>query len=176
MVFGAGGFIGANLFRAIASCRDDCFAVTHQSGIPQRLHDVPARQILRVDLRDKAAVERLFDVHRFRTIFNLSTYGAFAHQHESEEIFGTNVMGLVHLVGAAERHGFAALIQGGSSSEYGLNCAAPEEGENFAPTAIIRSARSPAPTTSSIWERFAGCPWCICDITRCTAPTRPRSD
>jgi len=30
VVFGAGGFIGANLMRALLQVRDDCYAVTHQ--------------------------------------------------------------------------------------------------------------------------------------------------
>jgi len=133
VVFGAGGFIGANLFRTISKYRDDCFAVTHQSGIPYRLHDVNADKILRADLTNKNSLETIFNKHSFSTIFNLSTYGAFAYQNETDKIFETNIIGLMNLVNVAEQHGFTAFVQGGSSSEYGLNSKAPKETDELKP-------------------------------------------
>jgi nucleoside-diphosphate-sugar epimerase/glycosyltransferase involved in cell wall biosynthesis len=133
VVFGAGGFIGANLFRTISQYRDDCFAVTHQSSIPYRLHDIPSDKILRADLTNKHSLETIFAKHEFSTIFNLSTYGAFAYQNEPDKIFETNIMGLMNLIGVAEKYGFTAFVQGGSSSEYGLNSKAPKEKDELRP-------------------------------------------
>ena len=81
VVFGAGGFIGANLFRTISKFRNDCYAVTHQSEIPYRLHDIPLDKILHANLSDKRSLETIFNKYSFSTIFNLSTYGAFAYQN-----------------------------------------------------------------------------------------------
>ena len=114
VVFGAGGFIGANLFRTISKYRNDCFAVTHQSGIPYRLHDISSDKILRADLTNKNSLETIFNRYSFSTIFNLSTYGAFAYQNETDKIFETNIMGLMNLINVAEQHGFTAFVQGGS--------------------------------------------------------------
>ncbi len=133
VVFGAGGFIGANLFRTISKYRDDCFAVTHQSDIPYRLHDIPLDKILHANLTDKNSLEKIFDRHSFSTIFNLSTYGAFAYQTETDKIFETNIIGLMNLINVAERHGFTSFVQGGSSSEYGVNSKAPKETDELRP-------------------------------------------
>src|SRR5437762_1084329 len=87
VVFGAGGFIGANLFRTLAKYRTACFAVTHQSSVPYRLKGVETSKVLFADLTNKNSIENIFEKHRFKTIFNLSTYGAFAYQNETEKIF-----------------------------------------------------------------------------------------
>ncbi len=133
VVFGAGGFIGANLFRTISKYRDDCFAVTHQSDIPYRLHDIPLDKILHANLTDKNSLEKIFNQHSFSTVFNLSTYGAFAYQTEIDKIFETNIIGLMNLISVSEKHGFTAFVQGGSSSEYGVNSKAPKETDELRP-------------------------------------------
>ncbi|MBS1612614.1 MAG: NAD(P)-dependent oxidoreductase, partial [Bacteroidetes bacterium] len=40
VVFGAGGFIGANLVRTILAHRDDVYAVTSKPFVPWRLDDI----------------------------------------------------------------------------------------------------------------------------------------
>ncbi len=133
VVFGAGGFIGASLFKAISKFRDDCYAVTHQKTIPYRLAGMNESNILHADLTDKVSLESIFSKYSFRTIFNLSTYGGFSYQKETEKIFETNVIGAMNLALVAEKHGFSALVQGGSSSEYGLNSKAPKEDDELKP-------------------------------------------
>lgn len=133
VVFGAGGFIGASLFHTISKYRDDCFAVTHNKDIPYRLHDVSLEKILHANVTDKHSLEIIFNKYSFSTIFNLSTYGAFAFQNETDKIFETNIIGLMNLISIAEQHGFTAFVQGGSSSEYGLNSKAPKETDELRP-------------------------------------------
>lgn len=134
VVFGAGGFLGASLFRTLSRYRDDCYAVTHRKAIPHRLVEVPRERVLSADVLDKDSLESLFAEYQFRTIFNFSVYGGFSSENEPEKIFATNVQGLVNLVTAAEKHGgFDAFVQGGSSSEYGLNAKAPKEGDVLEP-------------------------------------------
>lgn len=152
VVFGAGGFIGANLFRTIANHRNDVYAVTHQKEIPYRLHDVSIDKILRADLTDKRSLETIFNKYAFSTIFNLSTYGAFAYQNEPDKIFETNITGLMNLVSVAEQHGFTALVQGGSSSEYGLNSKAPKETDELRPN----SEYSVSKIASAYYIKFLG--------------------
>lgn len=152
VIFGAGGFIGAALFRAISPMRDDCYAVTHQSAIPYRLQGLNPDRILHADLTDKGSLETLFEKHGFRTIFNLSTYGGFSYQNEVEKIFATNVMGLMNLALVAEKHGFSALVQGGSSSEYGINSKAPKETDELKPN----SDYSVSKVASSYYIKYLG--------------------
>ena len=127
VIFGAGGFIGANLFRCIAQVRKDVFAVTSKPFIPWRLDDVDQSQIIHCDITRKDEVEALFDKHHFKTIFDLAAYGAYSKQNVAEKIYETNVLGLLYILEAASRFNIKVLVHAGSSSEYGLNCEAPEE-------------------------------------------------
>ncbi len=126
-VFGAGGFIGANLVKRLLQRRSDVFAISHQRFSPWRLLDVPKQNILHCDVRDSDSVDDLFERRAFRTIFCLSAFGAYARQSEAARIYETNFLGLVNVLTAAKRTGFSALVHAGSSSEYGPNSEGPAE-------------------------------------------------
>ena len=64
VIFGAGGFIGANLFRAILQHRTDVFAVTSKPFVPWRLDDINPQHIIHCNIIKKNQLEE--------TIFNLS--------------------------------------------------------------------------------------------------------
>jgi nucleoside-diphosphate-sugar epimerase/glycosyltransferase involved in cell wall biosynthesis len=127
VVFGAGGFIGSNLLRALLAVRPDCFGVTHQRYIGWRLVDLPVANLLYADLTDKASLQRLLAERDFRTIFNFAAYGGYSKQQDPDLIYRTNLLGTVDLLEIAAAQGFSAFINAGSSSEYGLNSAAPGE-------------------------------------------------
>ncbi|MGA9116836.1 MAG: NAD-dependent epimerase/dehydratase family protein [Bacteroidota bacterium] len=133
VVFGAGGFIGANLLRTLLAHREDCYGVTHQKFVPWRLLDLPAGQLLYGDLLQGGTIRHLFDRFRFRTVFQFAAYGAYARQDDVDLIYRTNTLGLVHLLEIASAHGFSAFVHAGSSSEYGLNSAAPAEDAPLVP-------------------------------------------
>jgi polyisoprenyl-phosphate glycosyltransferase len=133
VVFGAGGFIGANLMRAVLPVRDDCYAVTHRNYVSWRLVDLPARNVLYADLTDPASIGSIFDRHGFRTILQFAAYGGDSRQDDAGLMYRTNVLGLVNLLEVASRRGFSALVHAGSSSEYGLNCRAPKESSELWP-------------------------------------------
>jgi nucleoside-diphosphate-sugar epimerase/glycosyltransferase involved in cell wall biosynthesis len=127
LIFGAGGFIGANLFRTIYKYRNDVFAVTSKPFIPWRLDDCDPRQILHCNITKKDEIERIFEEHQIRTIFDLAAYGAYSKQADVDLIYETNFIGLLNLLELSSKFSIRAFIHAGSSSEYGLNAAAPKE-------------------------------------------------
>lgn len=127
VIFGAGGFIGANLFRQIAQYRQDIFAVTSKPFIPWRLDDCDHKKILHCNITKKSDIEQLFEEHQFKTIFTLAAYGAYSKQDDIDLIHETNYIGLLNLLELSSKFSIKAFIHAGSSSEYGLNCAAPNE-------------------------------------------------
>ncbi len=133
IVFGAGGFLGANLFRCLLEYRRDVFAVTHQNYVPWRLLGIPEGHLIQCDITKEYSVQEALQNHRFQTYFCFSAYGAYARQSNPLKIYQTNVLGLANVLANAEPQGFAALVHAGSSSEYGLNCAAPKEDDAMAP-------------------------------------------
>ena len=74
-------------------------------------------------------------------IFHLAAYGAYPFQTELSRIAETNVAGAANLVDAALRVGFEALVNAGSSSEYGHQSSAPAED------------RPPEPNSAYAWSK-----------------------
>jgi nucleoside-diphosphate-sugar epimerase/glycosyltransferase involved in cell wall biosynthesis len=132
-VFGASGFIGANVFEAIFKFRSDCYAVTHQylQAWRFRLLDIPQENILHCDITSAASVKNIFEKYRPETVFNLAAYGAYSKQQQVNLIYDTNVIGTVNLLENCRK--VAAYIHAGTSSEYGLNSAGPKENDPLIP-------------------------------------------
>ncbi len=133
VVFGAGGFIGSNLFRWILQYRDDVFAITSTSFVPWRIDDLREDRIIRADITNRNDLENLFRQHRFKTIFDLAAYGAYSKQTDVKLIYKTNIIGLLNLLEVAAGLSIKAFVHAGSSSEYGINCKAPLEDEPLHP-------------------------------------------
>src|SRR3954469_21463634 len=94
-VFGASGFIGANIIREIFSVRDDCYAITHDANSAWRLKllNTPSKNIVHCDITSAASVKNIFDIYRPKTVFNLAAYGAYSKQNKTNLIYETNVNG-----------------------------------------------------------------------------------
>jgi nucleoside-diphosphate-sugar epimerase/glycosyltransferase involved in cell wall biosynthesis len=127
VIFGAGGFIGANLVRCMLKYRKDVFAVTSKPFIPWRLDDIGPKHVLHCNITKKQQVEDIFKEHRFKTIFDLAAYGAYSKQADVDLIYETNFIGLLNLLEISSQFSIKAFVHAGSSSEYGLNAAAPNE-------------------------------------------------
>ncbi|MBP6754846.1 MAG: NAD-dependent epimerase/dehydratase family protein [Bacteroidia bacterium] len=133
VVFGAGGFVGCNLFAQILKYRDDVYAVTSKPFVPWRLDDFINENILFCDITDSKGLENLFLKFHFKTIFNLAAYGAYSKQDQVDKIYNTNFIGLLNLLELVEKYNIRSLVYSGSSSEYGTNSAAPTEDEILEP-------------------------------------------
>jgi nucleoside-diphosphate-sugar epimerase/glycosyltransferase involved in cell wall biosynthesis len=133
VVFGAGGFIGANLVRSILEHRQDVYAVTSKPFIPWRLDDIAPAHILHCNITKRNQLENLFNEHRFKTIFDLAAYGAYSKQSDVQLTYETNFIGLLNLLEIASQFSIRAFVHAGSSSEYGLNAAAPKEDAPLSP-------------------------------------------
>lgn len=129
VIFGAGGFIGANLVRALLKYRTDVYAVTSKPFIPWRLEDeaINTKKILHCNITKKDQLTKIFSEHQFKTIFDLAAYGAYSKQSNVELIYETNLIGLLNLLEISSQFSIKSFIHAGSSSEYGLNASAPLE-------------------------------------------------
>ena len=133
VVFGAGGFVGCNLFSQIFKYRSDVYAVSSKPFVPWRLNDFDIKNILFCDITDVKSLELLFQQYHFKTIFNLAAYGAYSKQAEVEKIYKTNFFGLINLLELVEKYNVRSFVYSGSSSEYGTNCSAPDEDDKLEP-------------------------------------------
>jgi nucleoside-diphosphate-sugar epimerase/glycosyltransferase involved in cell wall biosynthesis len=127
VVLGAGGFVGANVYRTLSQYRDDVYAVVRQ--LPSwRLHDVVSSDhVVVYDITDVNATRNLIESLRPQTVLNCTAYGAYSFETNPELIYQTNYLAIVSFIEQLAQYPFAAFVQAGSSSEYGLNCTAPTE-------------------------------------------------
>lgn len=130
LVTGAGGFVGANLAASLARAGHDVVAWVHRDSPTWRLdHLTETIEIVPVELLDADAIEAGVRSARPDWIFHLAAHGAYSWQRDPERIMQTNLVASVRLLAACQRHGFAAFVHAGSSSEYGFQDHAPREDE-----------------------------------------------
>ena len=132
LVLGGSGFIGANLVRMILAHRDDVYGTT-SSFDAWRLEDLPERNKVVVDLLVDADLESLFAELAPRTVFNCVSYGGYSFETDARLIYLTNFNLTTRLLHLLEQRSISCYVHSGSSSEYGDNCAAPDEKALTAP-------------------------------------------
>jgi len=140
-IFGASGFIGANIIKEILTVRDDYYAITHDANSAWRLKllKVPAKNIIHCDITSSISVKNIFDQYHPKTVFNLAAYGAYTKQSNVSLIYETNVSGTVNILDSCS--GVKAYIHAGSSSEYGTNCSAPLETDALKPNSHYAASK-----------------------------------
>ena len=157
-IFGASGFIGANLLDTILKYRKDCYAITHnpRSAWRLRLLETPTENILHCDINYKKSVESLFKEYQPKTIFNLSAYGAYSKQNNTSLIYETNIIGTANILEVCKN--IKAYIHAGSSSEYGLNSANPKEGDELIPNSHYSVSKISTGYLLTFYARFHDLP------------------
>jgi nucleoside-diphosphate-sugar epimerase len=137
LVIGASGFIGARLFYSLARRRKDVYAASRDPFTSWRLARLPPfvdpQQIIQVDLTHAEQLREKLERFKPRTVFNLSAYGAYERQQQAKRIHEVNYTGTLNLILGLREVGCDAMVQAGSSSEYGLNCAGPKEDGELVP-------------------------------------------
>jgi nucleoside-diphosphate-sugar epimerase/glycosyltransferase involved in cell wall biosynthesis len=155
-VFGASGFIGANLFNDIFKIRKDCYAVTHDATKAWRLKllNVPFENIIHCDILSDNSIKEVFEKYKPQTIFNLAAYGAYSKQNNVNLTYETNVLGTVNILQNCTRE--MVYIHAGSSSEYGFNCTSPKETDRVEPNSHYAVSKVSAAYLLEYYAKVAG--------------------
>ena len=157
-IFGATGFIGANIIKDIFSVRNDCYAITHDANNAWRLKllDIPSENIIHCDITSLISVRNIFEKYKPLTVFNLAAYGAYSKQSDVRLIYETNVNGTVNILDCSA--GIKAYIHAGSSSEYGTNSAAPHESDTLEPNSHYAASKVSASYIIQYYARYKQIP------------------
>ena len=132
LVLGAGGFIGSNLVRRLLPSRSDVYAVVRR--LPAwRLPQIGAGHLMAVNLANRVEMEVMIASIRPATVFYCAAYGAHSFEADSDRIYETNFLSMTRMIELLQDSPLAAFVHAGSSSEYGTNCAGPEEHEPKCP-------------------------------------------
>jgi polyisoprenyl-phosphate glycosyltransferase len=141
LIVGASGFIGAKLFYSLSKYRDDVFACSKNIKQSWRLGAADNSRLISLDILDFDKLRKTIERIKPQTVFNLSAYGAYSRQIDAERIHQTNYIGTLNLIRALMDSGCNAFVQAGSSSEYGLNCAGPDENDLLLPNSDYAASK-----------------------------------
>ena len=161
VVIGAGGFIGANLFKRLLAIRSDVYGVVRQQPT-WRLQDSPTENIVEVDITDAAAVRNLLTSIVPQTVFNCSSYGAYSFEENTTLIHRTNYTAVVEFIEQLSQRPFAAFVHAGSSSEYGTNCSGPSEDAQLVPNSQYALSKVAVSQYLAYVSTIANSLWSIC--------------
>ena len=157
LVIGASGFVGANLLRRGLAVRRDIIG-TVLSGPAWRLEGVSGANLCFLDLQDRSSITEVLDRVQPRTLFNCAAFGAYPFQTDPLRIHKTNYLALVDLFEALARRDIEGYVHAGSSSEYGLNAAAPAEDSVRLPNSHYAVSKSAAAELIAYTGRVRGLP------------------
>ena len=157
-VFGASGFIGANIIKDFFTVRNDCYAITHDANSAWRLKllDIPSKNVLHCDITSSASVKNITALYDPKTVFNLAAYGAYSKQSNVQLIYETNVTGTVNILDCCG--GVKAYVHAGSSSEYGTNSAGPLEQDQLEPNSHYSASKVSASYIIQYYARHKNIP------------------
>jgi nucleoside-diphosphate-sugar epimerase len=120
VVTGAAGWLGQNLVRALAGTRERVRCLVHNAEEAPLLEVVgPSIETVVGDVRDPAAVDRLFDTVGRPTVFNAA--GVIHPEGRTRELFDVNVGGTQLVLDRARRAGITRFVHVSSNSPFGVN-------------------------------------------------------
>jgi UDP-glucuronate 4-epimerase len=158
LVTGGAGFIGSHLVDHLL--RTDATQITivddfndfyepgiKRANIREHLKD-PRYTLVEADIRDRAALETIFNRHNFDCIVHLAARAGVRPSLSEPQLYTeTNINGTVNLLELARQHNIKQFVFGSSSSVYGINAKVP-----FSEDDPIRQPISPYAATKAAGE------------------------
>jgi nucleoside-diphosphate-sugar epimerase len=159
LLTGATGFIGANLVRRLLDDGHEVHALVRREGRYWRLDELRDHiHFHPAGLTDADSVIAAMRLAKPDWVFHLAAYGSSSWQHEARIIMDTNVAGFVNLLDACATVGCEAVVNTGSSSEYGFKDHAPRETELPEPASCYAVAKVAATLYGQFVARTTGMP------------------
>ncbi|HYW31483.1 MAG TPA: NAD-dependent epimerase [Gemmatimonas sp.] len=135
LVTGAAGFIGYHTSERLLSRGDevvgfdnvnDYYDPTLKEARLARLAKHPGFRLVRGELGDRAALERLFAEERFTKVIHLAAQAGVRYSLTNPHAYvDSNLTGFIHILEGCRHHGVQHLTYASSSSVYGANTAMP---------------------------------------------------
>lgn len=157
LVTGAAGFVGANLVRALVDRGAEVHAVVRSQTDLWRIQDVESSVALqRADVTDRAALRDAVGQARPEIIFHLARGGPSLGGRD--EIFQTNVLGVLNLLDATLDLDYTRFVHAGSSFEYGIRDEPMSETDPADPATFYGATKAAATLFCRQYARTHGKP------------------
>lgn len=145
LVTGASGFLGAHVAARLTREGNQVL------GLSRRGPDG-------VDLRDPAAVRKIFDHFRFREVYHFAAYGVRNDQTDPSELVGVSTLAAVNLARAALDFGVERFLYMGTAFEY-APCDMPVgESARIEPVNLYGAAKAAASLLLNFFYRTEALP------------------
>ncbi len=145
LVTGGTGFVGASLARRLLADGCEVHLAVRPNYSPWRIEAIrDSLHFHEAALHDAQAVRTMVERARPDWVFHLAVHGAYSWQRDMAEMTRTNFDGIVNLVDACASSGVEALVNAGSSSEYGAKDHAPQESEALEPNSCYAITKAAA--------------------------------
>ncbi len=135
LVTGAAGFIGFYTSKKLLERGDtvvgldnfnDYYDVSLKDGRAAILEDYDNFSMLRIDLADRAAMQKLFAEEAFDKVINLAAQAGVRYSIENPHAYiDSNIVGFVNVLEGCRHNKVKHLVYASSSSVYGANTAMP---------------------------------------------------
>lgn len=153
LITGAGGFVGANLTRALIQRGADVHALVRPTTDLWRIDELlPQIALHQIDLTDGQALQSLADEIQPEFIFHLAVSRAAASTLERAEMLQENMLGLLNLLEATASIDYQSFVYTGGSSEYGLRNRALRESDCLDPTTFYGVSKA---ASTLLCQQFA---------------------
>jgi len=131
LVTGAAGFIGMYAARRLLDRGDqvvgldnlnDYYEVSLKEARLARLNDQPGFRFVRLDLADRAGIDRLFAEEKIDKVIHLAAQAGVRYSIQNPHAYvDSNLVGFVNILEGCRHHGVQHLVYASSSSVYGGN-------------------------------------------------------
>ena len=182
---GAAGFIGFHLVRRLVERGDEVvgidnindyypvslkYARLRECGIAEEKivqeHTVQSDRyagyrFVRMDLQDKAALERLFEEEKFDAVMNLAAQAGVRYSIENPLAYiDSNIVGFANLLEAARHNPVKHFVYASSSSVYGGNTKTPfAESDNVdSPVSLYAATKKSNELVAHVYSKLYGIP------------------
>jgi nucleoside-diphosphate-sugar epimerase len=145
LITGGSGFIGACLARNLLAEGHEVHLLLRPEAKTWRLVGLDTQFTTQcADLCDLAAVRRAVEACRPEVVYHLAAHGAYPFQCDRAGILATNLLGTANLLDALGGHDYRALVNAGSSSEYGHKDGPMREDDRLEPRTDYAVAKAAA--------------------------------
>lgn len=185
LVTGAAGFIGFHLVRRLVERGDEVvgidnvndyypvslkYARLRECGIAEEKivqgHTVQSDRyasyrFVRMDLQDKAALERLFKVEKFDAVMNLAAQAGVRYSIENPLAYiDSNIVGFANLLETARHNPVKHFVYASSSSVYGGNIKTPfaESDSVDSPVSLYAATKKSNELMAHVYSKLYGIP------------------
>ena len=170
LVTGAAGFIGFHLSMRLLDRGDtvvgvDDFNAYYDVSLKEarraRLVERKGFAVVRADIADRAAMERVFASGRFDAIVNLAAQAGVRYSVENPHAYvESNVVGFLNILEGARHHGTGHLVFASTSSVYGLGTDLPyrESADTDHPISLYAATKKSNEVMAHAYAHLFGIP------------------